>query len=218
MQTEIKDFSKKQLKYINYFFLALCSVYEIFTLMTEFDTDWTDGLFMLVPIFVAILVKLRYGIYCYLPRFLFKSYYCILQIFGCIMNKNIRAQEGITLEIMRQIKAILVEYCSLVIPVLIITILAGIFKDKVFDKVRSDRKKSALYMTLLFFICAMISVFLMHFILSVGINIFLSDLFEPYKFKFFSPLMISFEVSVVILSGFTFLFYYFRDKICKGEE
>lgn len=218
MKENVSDFSKKQYKYINYFFLILCLVYEIYSLMTDYNTDYTDGFFMLIPIFVAILVKLRYGIYCYIPRLVMKIYYCLLQISGNVMNKNLKKQDGIIIDVMPQIKSIIVEFCSIALPVLILIIVAGILKNKVFDKVRSDRKKSALYMTLLFFVCGVISVVLMHIILAVGINIFLSDLFEPYKFKFFSPLMISFEISIVILSGLTFLFYYFRDKICKGEE
>ena len=88
------DFTKTQKKWITRVCVALSLIYEMISLMSDFNTDYSDGFFILLPILILVCVNIKTAIFCFIPRFLFKTYFCILKIFGLIMNNNLHAEEN----------------------------------------------------------------------------------------------------------------------------
>ena len=72
-------------------------------------------------------------------------------------------------------------------------------------------------MTVFFFLAGFITIFLMQAVMKIGINNFCSDIFEPYKIQFSSPLMISLVSALVLYTIISALFYFFQNKILKNN-
>lgn len=212
------DFSDRQKKWITRLSVAISVIYEMISLMSDFNTDYTDGFFILLPILISTCVNIKTAIFCFIPRFLFKSYFFVLQIFGLIMNKNLHAQENEILDIAPHLKAVIIEYSALVIPVIFTLILTGILKNKILNKTFSNTKTKVSSMTVFFFLAAFITIFLMQAVMKIGIDNFCSDIFEPYKIQLLSPLMISLISSLTLYTIISSLFYFFQNKILKNSS
>ena len=211
------DFTKTQKKWITRVCVALSLIYEMISLMSDFNTDYSDGFFILLPILILVCVNIKTAIFCFIPRFLFKTYFCILQIFGLIMNKNLHAEENEIINITPHLKAVIIEYSALVIPIILALILTGIFKNRIQRKTFSNTKIKAVSMTVFFFLAGFITIFLMQAVMKIGINNFCLDIFEPYKIQFSSPLMISLVSALALYTIISALFYFFQNKLLKNN-
>lgn len=215
LQNTIPDFSKKQLKYITRISVALMIIYQALCIMTDFNTDFSDGFFILLPVFLAICVKIKIGFFCYIPLFLVKTYLFLLQVVGLIANKNLQAKNNIHINIMPRLYSVVLEFCTIVIPVLIVLILLAILKNKIFKKTAQNKNLSTIIMTILMIVSSVLVIALMQSTMVFVINNLLKNLFAPYSVNFSAPLMISFECATGLFTILTALFFNFRNKICK---
>lgn len=142
--SEPLNFSKKQVKWVNIICVILCLFYEMYTLMDDdINTDITDGFFLILPIFLAVCVRLRCGIICFIPRVLIRGVFDFTAVANLVMQKNILEKDGISYDITGSTISYLADFCIQILPVLIFVVVSGIVSSRLYSKFYNRRGLSS---------------------------------------------------------------------------